>query len=114
MVDASGVKVKNRGDWMRRRWTMRRGYFKIYIAVDLKRKKILALEVTDEKVSDELMLQPLVGEVSTKAKIAKTIGDGAYDVKSNFHYLAENGIEPDIKVRKNASSKQADASSESS
>ena len=48
-VDASGVKVSNRGDWMRRRWRMRRGYLKIHIAVDVKRKKILALKVTDER-----------------------------------------------------------------
>ncbi len=59
-VDASGIKVSNRGDWMRHRWRMRRGYLKIHIAVDVKRKEILALEVTDEKTGDERMLQPLV------------------------------------------------------
>jgi IS5 family transposase len=104
-VDASGVKVSNRGDWMRRRWRMRRGYLKIHIAVDVKRKKILALEVTDEKVGDGRMLQPLVEEASRKGKIAKTIGDGAYDTRSNFHYLTEKGIEPVIKVRRDASSR---------
>jgi IS5 family transposase len=104
-VDASGVKVSNRGDWMRRRWRVRRGYLKIHIAVDVKRKRILALEVTDDKVGDERMLQPLVEEASRKAKIVKTIGDGAYDTRSNFRYLDENGIEPVIKVRRDASSK---------
>ena len=102
-VDASGVKVSNRGDWMRRRWRTRRGYLKIHIAVDVKRKKILALEVTDDKVGDERMLQPLVEEASRKGKTAKTIGDGAYDTRSNFRYLDENGIEPVIKVRRDAS-----------
>jgi IS5 family transposase len=104
-VDASGVKVSNRGDWMRRKWRMRRGYLKIHIAVDVKRKKILALEVTDEKVGDERMLQSLVEEASRKGKIAKMIGDGAYDTKSNFRYLDESGIEPVIKVRRDASSR---------
>jgi IS5 family transposase len=104
-VDASGVKVSNRGDWMRRRWKVRRGYLKIHIAVDVKRKRILALEVTDEKVGDERMLQPLVEEASRKRKIAKAIGDGAYDTRSNFHYLAEKGIEPVIKVRRDASNR---------
>lgn len=51
------------------------------------------------------MLQPLVEEASRKGKIAKAIGDGAYDTRSNFHYLTEKGIDPTIKVRKNASSK---------
>jgi len=104
-VDASGIKVSNRGDWMRRKWRIRRGYLKIHIAVDTKRKRILALEVTDEKVGDERMLQPLVEEASRKGKIAKTIGDGAYDTKSSFRYLNANGIEPVIKVRRDASSK---------
>src|SRR3989304_6699676 len=104
-VDASGIKVSNRGDWMRRRWKIRRGYLKIHIAVDVKRKKILALEVTDEKGGDERMLQPLVEEASRKGKIAKAIGDGAYDTRSNFHYLAEKGIEPVIKGRRDASSR---------
>ena len=104
-VDASGIKVSNRGDWMRRKWRMRRGYLKIHIAVDVKRKRILALEVTDEKVGDERMLQPLVEEASRKGKIAKTIGDGAYDTKSSFRYLDANGIEPVIKVRRDASSR---------
>jgi IS5 family transposase len=104
-VDASGIKVSNRGDWMRRKWRMRRGYLKIHIAVDVKQKRILALEVTDEKVGDERMLQPLVEEASRKGKIAKTIGDGAYDTKSSFRYLDANGIEPIIKVRKDASSR---------
>ncbi len=104
-VDGSGVKVSNRGEWMRHKWKVRRGYLKIHIAVDVKRKKILALKVTNEKVGDGRMLKPLVEEASKKGKIAKTIGDGAYDTRSNFRYLTENGIEPVIKVRKNASSR---------
>ena len=50
-------------------------------------------------------LQPLVEEASKKGKIAKTIGDGAYDTKSSFRYLDANGIEPVIKVRRDASSR---------
>jgi len=104
-LDGSGIKVFNRGEWIRHKWKVKRGYLKIHIAVDVKRKKILALKVTDETVSDGRMLQPLVEEASKKVKVAKAIGDGAYDTKSNFRYLTENGIEPVIKVRKNASNK---------
>ncbi len=104
-VDGSGVKVSNRGEWMRHKWKVKRGYLKIHIAVDVKRKKILALKVTDEKTGDGRMLQPLVEEASKKRKIAKTIGDGAYDTKSNFRYLDARKIEPVIKVRKNASTR---------
>ncbi len=104
-VDASGIKVSNRGDWMRRKWKVKRGYLKIHIAVDVKRKKILALKVTNEKVGDGRMLQPLINEASKKGKISKIIADGAYDTKSNFRYLTENEIDPVIKVRKNTSNK---------
>jgi IS5 family transposase len=48
-VDASDIKVSNRGDWMRHKSKVRRAYLKIHIAVDVKRKKILALNVTSEK-----------------------------------------------------------------
>ncbi len=104
-LDASGIKVANRGDWIRHKWKVRRGYLKIHIAVDVKKKTILALKVTDEKVGDGQMLQPLVEEASKKGKITKTLGDGGYDSKSNFRYLNARKIEPVIKVRKNASSK---------
>ena len=104
-VDGSGIKVANRGEWIRHKWKVRRGYLKIHIAVDVKKKTILALKVTDEKVGDGRMLQPLVEEASKKGKITKTIGDGAYDTKSSFRYLNANGIEPVIKVRRDASSK---------
>ena len=104
-VDSTGIKVANRGDWIRHKWKVRRGYLKIHIAVDTKGKKILALEVTDEKTGDSKMLKPLVEEASRKAKIGKTIGGGAYDTKDNFRILDGKGIEPAIKVRRNASSK---------
>jgi len=104
-LDASGVKVTNRGEWIRHKWKVKRGYLKIHIAVDVKRKEILALEVTKEKVPDGGRLKNLVREASKQAKIMKAIGDGAYDTKTNFRYLAGKGIEPVIKVRKNASSK---------
>ena len=97
--------MANRGDWIRHKWKVKRGYLKIHIAVDVKRKKILALKVTNEKVGDGRMLQPLVEEASKKTKITKTIGDGAYDTKSNFRYLAEKRIEPVIRVRRNSSRK---------
>jgi len=104
-LDASGIKVTNRGEWIRHKWKVKRGYLKIHIAVDVKRKRILALEVTKEKVADGRRLKSLIKKASKQAKIAKALGDGGYDSKTNFRYLADRGIEPVIKVRKNASSK---------
>ena len=104
-VDASGIKVSNRGDWIRHKWKVKRGYLKIHIAVDTKSKKITSMNVTSEKVSDSKLLKKLVDETIQKAKVNKVLADGAYDSKKNFRYLTEKKIEPVIKVRKNTSSK---------
>lgn len=45
-LDSTGIKVSNRGEWMRHKWHVRRGYLKIHVAVDIRKKKIVALHVT--------------------------------------------------------------------
>jgi len=99
-VDATGVKVSNRGDWIRYQWRRQRGFLKIHIAVDVKKKRILALQVTDDRVGDGRMLEPLVEEASEKAKVVETLGDGAYDTSRNFSYLTQKKIRPCIKARR--------------
>jgi hypothetical protein len=102
-VDASGIKVADRGEWMRMKWRRRRGFLKIHIAVDVETKQIVAMEVTDERTGDGRMLKPLVEQAQRHCRVERVILDGAYDSRSNFTYLAERGIEPAIKVRKNSS-----------
>jgi len=41
-IDSTGVKVTNRGEWIRHKWNVKRGYLKIHVAVDIKRKRILS------------------------------------------------------------------------
>ncbi len=103
-VDSTGIKVSNRGEWIRQVWRMRRrGFIKVHLAVDVKRGKILSMQVTKEDVHDRRMLVPLVEEASSRANVTRAIGDGAYDSREIFRYLDGNGIEPVIKVRKDAS-----------
>src|SRR6476659_643302 len=51
-IDSTGVKVTNRGQWMRDKWHIKnkKGYLKIHVAVNVKSKKILSMNVTDEHV----------------------------------------------------------------
>ncbi|MGB9727752.1 MAG: transposase [Nitrososphaeria archaeon] len=70
-IDSTGYKVSNRGDWMRERWKRRRGYVKLHVAVDIKSKKVVSLEVTDESVGDSKMFKPLVEKASEKGVVAK-------------------------------------------
>ncbi len=105
-IDSSGMKITNRGEWMRHKWKTRKGWIKAHIAVDVKRKRLLALEVTDERTGDGKMLKPLVKQIKGRGgEIARVYGDGGYDSRENFNYLAGNDIEPVIKTRKDASTK---------
>ena len=78
---------------------------KIHIAVNVKTKKILSIKVTDEHAHDSKMLPELVDEIIDSyniTTIGKLLADGAYDSSDIFRCLADNGIMPYIKVRRNA------------
>jgi IS5 family transposase len=65
-IDSTGVKVTNRGEWIRHKWKVKRGYLKIHIAVDIKKKRILSLDVTSEQVHDGKVLSKLVDDIRIK------------------------------------------------
>lgn len=106
-LDSTGIKVSNRGgEWMRHKWHVRRGYLKIHVAVDIRKKKVVSLQVTSEEVHDSKVLKKLVKAASENNDVKRVLADdGAYDSKKNFMYLSDNGIEAAIKVRKNSSGK---------
>ena len=103
-IDATGVKITNRGEWIRHKWHIKRGYLKIHVAADIKSKRIVSLEVTSEEVHDGKVLPKLIDDITIKQnkEIDMTIADGAYDNNNNFQILSFKGIKPGIKVRKNS------------
>jgi hypothetical protein len=115
-VDFTGIKVANRGEWIRRhhhhhdKYSSRKGFIKIHVAVDTKSKLILSMKVTKEDVGDGRMLKSLVKNASInvqqqQANIQSVLADGAYDSRDNFQFLHDSDIDPAIKVRKNSSIK---------
>src|SRR3989440_5947680 len=71
-LDSTGIKVANRGEWIRDKWHVRRGYLKIHIvAVDIKKKKVVSLEVTSEEVHDSKVMKKLVDRVSENNDIKR-------------------------------------------
>ena len=102
VLDSSGIKVTNSGDWMRKKWEVKRGYLKIHLAVDPRSKQAVSIQVTEETVSDGSQTEPLVQEAMAKNTVGRMYGDGAYDSRANFNLLASNHIDPAIKVRKNS------------
>jgi hypothetical protein len=69
-------------------------------------KKILSIKVTDEHAHDSKMLPELVDEIidsDSITTIGKLLADGdSYEGNDIFRCLADNGIVPCIKVRRNA------------
>ena len=102
-IDSTGVKVANRGEWMRQKWQKRRGFLKIHVAVDVKSKQITGLEITDEKSHDSKHFVSLVEQSKKFGNVIKALADGAYDTKDDFSYLYHESIIPAIKTRKNSS-----------
>ena len=101
-LDSTGIKVANRGEWIRHKWHVRKGYLKIHVAVDIKRKRILSLEVTSEEVHDGKILKKLVDNASENNNLKSILADGMYDSNNNFRYLSKNHIKPGIKTRSNS------------
>ena len=101
-LDSTGIKVHKSGDWIRRRFKVRKGYLKVHIAVNVETRQIVTLEVTREYIYDGTRLGGLVEESSRRVDVKGVIGDGAYDSRRNFNLLDEKGIDPIIKVRRNA------------
>ena len=103
-IDSTGIKVANRGEWMRQKWQKRRGFLKIHVAVDVKSKQITGIDITDDKSHDSKHFISLVEQSKQFGNVTKTLADGAYDTKDNFSYLYyDNDILPAIKTRKNSS-----------
>jgi hypothetical protein len=85
----------------------RKRWIKLHIALDLKSKRVVAVEVTDERVKDLQKAKELVQESKKKAEekgksISKVIADAGYDTHELFRYLGDEGIEPAVLVRKDA------------
>lgn len=107
IIDSSGLKVSNRGEWMRQKWKVRRGFIKIHLTCDCKTHSITSVQVTDEHVHDSMQFKTLVSNAKERVrKIGRVFGDTSYDSRENFNHVGSlGGAEPVIKPRKNSSGK---------
>jgi len=99
-VDSTGMKVTSRGDWMREKHGVeRKGWIKVHVAVDVETRRPITFEITDERITDQDMVKPLLTDI----KLKDSLMDGAYDKEEVFKFLKEKGVAmPGIKIRKNA------------
>ncbi|KXA99047.1 hypothetical protein AKJ41_06050, partial [candidate division MSBL1 archaeon SCGC-AAA259O05] len=100
-ADATGIKVTNRGEWIRKYHEgERRGWIKVHVAVDAESGEMLSIEITDEKTGDSEVFEELVEDLDLEDCLA----DGAYDSEEIFKLLEEKGVDPPpgVKLRKDA------------
>jgi hypothetical protein len=99
-VDSTGMKVTSRGDWMREKHGVeRKGWIKVHVAVDVETRRPITFEITDERITDQDMIKPLLTDI----KLKDSLMDGAYDKEEVFKFIKEKGVAmPGIKIRKNA------------
>ncbi|MCX8173990.1 MAG: IS5 family transposase, partial [Thermoplasmata archaeon] len=104
-VDATGVKVTNRGEWIRKVYRKeRRGWVKLHIAVEHENKQIVSVCATEETVADtkkfpEILLNAKNNVERNEGRIIQVNCDGGYDSNVNFETADEFGILPVIRIR---------------
>lgn len=101
-VDGSGIKVSNRGDWMRHKWKVKKGWIKVVVLGD-KEGNIVDVRLGNEGLNEKKSARGMIRK--NRKKIKKLLADGLHDCKDTFNLCEELGIEPVIKIRKNASKK---------
>jgi hypothetical protein len=71
----------------------------VHIAVDVETRRPITPEITDERITDQAMVKPLLKDI----KLKDSLMDGAYDREEVFKFMKEKGMAmPGIKIRKNA------------
>ena len=101
-IDGSGEKVSNRGEWMRQKWKVRKGWIKVVI-MGTPDGKVIDIRVGPETLNEKKAARGMIRK--NHKKIRKVIMDGFHDCRDIFNLCEQYGIETAIKIRKNASTK---------
>ncbi len=98
-VDASGVQVVRRKDWMHKK---RKGFVKIHVGIAVKTKEVVSPEITDVRVHDSARFKGLVEGAWQRTPVAGLLGDGSCDSEESYALPEGEGKEAGILPRKNA------------
>ena len=99
LIDASGVKSVNDGEYRSTKYGKVKNWDKIHIAVDRKTRRILNIIVTGNDVGDVREFVPLMEPIEAFNYVKSATADGAYGSEENFKHCDANGVEPIIPVR---------------
>lgn len=101
-IDVTGNKLSNRGEYIRHKWKVKRGWIKVSVAIDRYSKELLDVEVALEDVADWKLAEKHLQNLED-VPIEDAAMDGAYYVGELYDLLKKKGIQPVIKMPRNAS-----------
>ena len=101
-VDVTGNKLSNRGEYIRHKWKVKRGWIKVSLVIDRFTKELLDVQVALEECADYELAKKHLANLQD-IEIEDLAGDGAYYVEEFYKLLQRRGILPVIKMPKNAS-----------
>lgn len=101
-VDVTGNKLSNRGEYIRHKWKVKRGWIKVSLVIDRFTKELLDVQVSLEGCADYELAKKHLANLQD-IEIEDLAGDGAYYVEEFYKLLERYGIRPVIKMPKNAS-----------
>lgn len=106
-IDSTGIKLSNRGEYIRHKWKVKRGWVKVSIVVDRFSKDLLDVEVALDDIGDYKLAKKHLSNLQD-IKIEDSAMDGAYYVEEIYELLKKRNICPVIKMPQNASNKGFD------
>ena len=107
--DTTGIKVTSRGEWIRHKWKIRRGWIKVAVTYGFTpgedEKHIIGIELSTEETPDDDLLHETFRHMDDRhiKNMDSLLADGAMYTNKTFDLLNRYGIDPGIKIRKNAS-----------
>jgi hypothetical protein len=101
-LDSSGIKLRFSGQWIREKHNEKRPFLKLHLAVNTKTHQAVAMELTDDGISDISQAKGLIVNSEKVGKVKKSFMDGAYDKIKLWKWCEEKKIKPFIRLRKNA------------
>jgi len=99
VADATGLKQHRRGERVRHKWRMRRGFAKLHLPMDADTRQVLAAAVTGEKAGDAAQLPALLHTAVGEDRLpgAGEAG-GGYASRANAAECARLDVTPDIRL----------------
>jgi len=101
-LDSSGIKLRFSGQWVREKHLEKKPFLKLHVAVNTKTNQAIAMELTEDSISDNSQARKLLKQANKISKVKKGFMDGAYDEIALWKWCERKKIEPFIRLRKNA------------